>query len=500
MLFRFLPLGALLLLCSCSTDEVFEMNVELKTDLVSGEEFDVARVFVDGEARVTRQVQSGFGAAVIDGERVADLREEAGARRIRVELSFDGVSVLSREVLVDLDRDLPVTVVMTRDCLGIVCPDGSLSCLAGECVEEECVTGEEPSCPEAECENASDCPGGAACAVPSCAFGVCFLAGDSDRCEAANYCAPDEGCRTSSRIVESDAGMMDAGMDSGVDASMEAAADVSQDVAADVAPDVAPPECETGADCLDANECETATCPDGMCIYTADDSLCAGTDVCRAPGCAPLFDCEPRAGDRDGDGVADYRDPWPDDCNSNLLYDNFLAAPDSRFALLAGAMAEAGAVALPSGARLYTNAFPSELEVFVETEIEMGEILTPTQFSVGMFLHDGPAGHWTCHLYAHPATGDARPRLRHGSTHGGEPYAPAQFPYTAADLSVGQRYFLQGWVGDDGFYHCRLADEGSVLEETLSVPGASLPAEGGAVRVVVNSANARVLEFRALRH
>ncbi len=490
-MFRF-SLFVVLASMACSSDESFELSVELKTDVVPRGEFDRAELRVDGSLRATRVVgEGGFGSGLLEGDRLADLDEAAGQRRVRVTLLQGPATVLEREVLVDLDRDLSVRIVMTRSCQDVVCPDGSrLSCLGGECVDPECVTGTEPSCPDPDCIGPSDCASGASCALPRCESGICLLEGDSAQCEAAQFCDPERGCMALPG-EDLDAGMEDAGMDATLDATM--------DVEPDVEPDVTPPECSVPEDCEPMGECARPSCSGGMCNYTFDDTLCSGTDVCRDGICGPRFDCTPLAGDRDGDGLPDFRDPWPDECNETLLFDDFEDGIDPRLMFRNGSTQEGNEISLPDNGRLHSDAFSDERDVFVEAFFETGDILDTEIWSWGLRMHQIPGAAWVCHIFVNPAAGDTEPRLRHGSRHGEEPYAPAVFPYTDVDLSPGQRYHLQAWVAD-GTYHCRIVDAIEVRGHTTSVPGAAVPETGGGMQAFTDNVTASVLELRVLRH
>lgn len=144
------------------------------------------------------------------GERIAEIEglPKASTRRVRVRASGPAGVLAEREIVIRHVRDLAITVVMTRDCRNVDCPDGR-SCLGGRCVDPECLTGEEPECPDPICELASECPAMDMCSAPICASGLCVYI-DAGRCPARTYCSPEDGCLP---LPEDDAGLPDAGID-----------------------------------------------------------------------------------------------------------------------------------------------------------------------------------------------------------------------------------------------------------------------------------------------
>jgi len=216
-----------LLLCGCTERSL--LVVELLSDLVPGEEVvraDLQVTSADGgpvHRAETALTGGSTGRAPIDGLRLAEIADlPVGAYRLHVDLiGPDGAVVLERDVAVRLSSgSLAVTVVMTRDCVGVTCDDTSPSastCVAGRCASPEC-TPETPEFCEPEC-SASSCPappGG--CAVAMCVEGACLSAPD-DSCGDTHYCDPEVGClpRTRRDAGVPDAGVLDAGrVDSGL--------------------------------------------------------------------------------------------------------------------------------------------------------------------------------------------------------------------------------------------------------------------------------------------
>ncbi len=194
---------ALLLTAACDGDEPL-LVVDLKTDFVPGVEFQRVRtVLVAGSGGLDRSTDepAAVGDAFVSGRRIAEIGGlSAGNIEMRVELlREDGGVVAVRPVRVDYSGRLAVTVLITRDCAGVVCPapDGDSSataCLNRQCVNPSCIE-ERPETCGSVCEVASDCAGGSACATPVCVSGACLLDVEAARCGMDDYCHPELGCR-----------------------------------------------------------------------------------------------------------------------------------------------------------------------------------------------------------------------------------------------------------------------------------------------------------------
>ncbi len=170
--------------------------VDLRTDFVPGLEF--ARVTVGrADERDAETIARRGDLTFLDGVRVAEMHGLArGTHRVRVSLlAEDGRLVADRPVLVDLSASTAVTVVVTRDCFGVVCPPPDepelQSCFGGVCADPRCLYGEE-GCP-VECELDADCMNLAACSRARCELGLCFYEHDDSSCgpgQASSGCAP----------------------------------------------------------------------------------------------------------------------------------------------------------------------------------------------------------------------------------------------------------------------------------------------------------------------
>jgi hypothetical protein len=139
---------AALILLGC--DASHSLVVDVKTDLVPREEFQVVRTVVSDASsdRVLREQERTAepGAGYLAGVRSAEFAElDPGVYLVRVELlGFDGRQRIQRSVLVQLAQSTAVTVLLTRTCVGVACPDDggdsdATECLAGRCVAPTCV-------------------------------------------------------------------------------------------------------------------------------------------------------------------------------------------------------------------------------------------------------------------------------------------------------------------------------------------------------------------------
>lgn len=181
-------------LAACEPSAVL-LVVDLRTDLVADELDTVRTVVLDAAGATVRE--ASYAATgdedFLAGARIAELEGLAsGTYRVQVEVSRAGTQVATQTIVVTLDADRSVTILLTRDCVGVTCTDESaLACLGGACVDPECVFGE--GC-AAECAVDGDCATPDPCVVASCVAGACFLRADDAGCDAGGYCDFDAGC------------------------------------------------------------------------------------------------------------------------------------------------------------------------------------------------------------------------------------------------------------------------------------------------------------------
>jgi len=207
------------LLSACSADQL-SMVVELRTDFVAGTDFDSVETRIDGARPTTTDAL--LGQAFAEGRRVAAFDDVGvGTHMVAVTLFTGSVVVATRHVVVDFRDSSTVTILVTRDCVDIVCPGRGdapnlTECHGGRCVEPECNPDTPDACGTAECMSDDDCPGGVACATPRCATGACLLAPDDSACAATERCDPVEGCVALPVDSGTDAGPADTGPDVGL--------------------------------------------------------------------------------------------------------------------------------------------------------------------------------------------------------------------------------------------------------------------------------------------
>ena len=245
-----LVLGATLsVLGSCAGRDTVSLRIFLRTDYQPLREFISAELVVDAqpESRLAR-IDGGY---IRPGEPLADFASLAPAdrRAVTVRLLRLGGNLLAEStVYIQHDRDLVLTVAVTRDCGGVTCDDiGGLParCLAGKCQDARCLSGNEPFCEKAECTIDEDCEPESPCAKPTCEAGVCFSDGEQSSCPHPLVCD-----------VESGACFQP------------------------------PTECQIADDCTFTSECTIAECALDLCIYkpAADETPCSA-GKCMAGSC-----------------------------------------------------------------------------------------------------------------------------------------------------------------------------------------------------------------------
>ncbi|MCB9593628.1 MAG: putative metal-binding motif-containing protein [Sandaracinaceae bacterium] len=190
-----------LLLAACSQEGT--LVVQIRTDVAPGTGFARVRTTIDG---VATPIEVGFeerrswgtGARVAE---VAGLPTSTLVLRVGL-VDASGAVLVERPVRVHMEPGLNlVTVFLTADCVGVMCPlpgdaGDATACLAGVCVPGGCTEETPEACGLARCDTTASCPSSSvACAHPECsASGVCFEVLDHEACGDGAICDPAAAC------------------------------------------------------------------------------------------------------------------------------------------------------------------------------------------------------------------------------------------------------------------------------------------------------------------
>jgi hypothetical protein len=188
----------------CETDHA--LVIDLVTDLEPGVELYSLRTEVlhsGGGETVTMDAR--FGQDFLGGQRIAELDGIGdGSTTTRVFLLGPvGEELLTRTIVVQVNGDTGFTVLATRSCAPVVCPDPAgdpllTTCVGGRCVDEHCTVESSESCGTPGCMTDSDCgPASVACARQVCIGGECLQEGLDAMCGAGEYCDVTMGCAAS---------------------------------------------------------------------------------------------------------------------------------------------------------------------------------------------------------------------------------------------------------------------------------------------------------------
>lgn len=180
--------------------------LSVRTDLAPGAqmarvvaEVTTAEGATEGRFELAADASRDWGLGV----RLAELALPAGRHRARVAaLDAGGAVIVERPVSFEIGAGVrQVTVWLTRDCAGVVCPAAGdptrTACLAGRCVAEGCTEEAAAACDPPACGGAADCgpaPAGA-CARRECSPSrACVDVLDHAACGATEVCDADAGC------------------------------------------------------------------------------------------------------------------------------------------------------------------------------------------------------------------------------------------------------------------------------------------------------------------
>lgn len=201
---RWIACTALALALACSPAS--SLSVDVRTDWVPGEEFVgvraelLDRADARGVPTLTSETLAPRGTVFLDAHRVAEWSPlSRGDHGLRVTLFDREGAVIARRfaVVTVADRTL-ITVDLTRNCEGLVCPiaggDPTLTeCVGARCVSPRCARESPGSCGAPACTSSDTCTT-ATCAEGACTDGACFAEAHDERCAPAEWCSPDAGC------------------------------------------------------------------------------------------------------------------------------------------------------------------------------------------------------------------------------------------------------------------------------------------------------------------
>lgn len=185
------------------------LTVRVVSDFRAGSETTrlVVDVFEGAQSASSRRLTEasrnlGLADALDRGIDVAEIAPiAAGTYSARATLlRATGDAVASRTVVVDVSPPQTITIHLTRDCLGVVCPNSASAsqteCLGGVCVDPRCTAATPEHCPgmKADCVSNDDCAGAGVCSTNECVEGVCIDVATPGECDETEYCTGPEGC------------------------------------------------------------------------------------------------------------------------------------------------------------------------------------------------------------------------------------------------------------------------------------------------------------------
>ena len=192
------------------------LRVDFRTDLVA--ELELSRVNVTLDGALGRSVSIVRGQDLVEGIVLTNYDSVArGQHRVQADLfASDGRAIGQRAVEVVVRDTTLVTLVFTRSCVSVSCPDAERpECVNGRCVAPGCSPENPEACGESLCESAAMCDAPvASCAEAICtADHLCLQRPMAGGCDSMEVCLPDEGCAPLPGAI--DAGCVDGGCDAG---------------------------------------------------------------------------------------------------------------------------------------------------------------------------------------------------------------------------------------------------------------------------------------------
>lgn len=175
------------------------------TGLVPGAEFASVETSVmhSGTAATgvvdSTEARARFGQTYASGQAVASFLLPATEYNVRVRLRRpNGSLLIEQNVRVAVVGNYVLRVHITRDCLGVECPNAgspeNIACLAGRCVDPRCSQASPEYCPAVVfCNDAADCSPVAECALSACDEGLCVETPIDAACLPTEWCNPTLG-------------------------------------------------------------------------------------------------------------------------------------------------------------------------------------------------------------------------------------------------------------------------------------------------------------------
>lgn len=185
---------------ACESTESMVL-VDVKTDYVPGEDFDSVRVEIAQDDVADIEHIAVPGGDYVRGRRVGSEAVDEGDLELTVRLLQNGAPIASRRVSVTVRGPTAATVVITRDCSGVVCTElgdnGLLqSCYSGRCSDSRCTVETPEFCPPI-CSSDMECSSDG-CRQGRCETNACFSVPEDaecpsgERCNTSGMCVPRE--------------------------------------------------------------------------------------------------------------------------------------------------------------------------------------------------------------------------------------------------------------------------------------------------------------------